>query len=129
MKFKIYMDSWLRGEDAYKSFLHRQSDNKECCLGQICVQGGVSIGDLAGKSDPGNIIQHLTSILENLFLDRDDEDDPYCLTDFAVQAMRINDDMEISDDNRISLLTSLAKRNGVELEFVPGVAPWIEGAA
>lgn len=58
-KFVIDRNIWLRGEGVTGSFLHRTSDNKQCCVGiflnQLC---NIGIADLTERSTAYQVEQY-----------------------------------------------------------------------
>jgi hypothetical protein len=128
-KVTIKRSQWQRGgsDNTYELFEEKDTNlwgaktSSGCCLGHVLHQAhgksyksmrGVYAPDsLAEKEDKNNPLTHKT---KSLVFDRCD----YNCTDFAEEAIRINDDNMISDKMREYRLKLLFKRNGYELEFV-----------
>src|SRR5678816_1905731 len=51
---------WLRGEEPANSTLHRESDGKECCLGQLGRAAGILPETLTKGASPGELYSELT---------------------------------------------------------------------
>lgn len=52
MRFTISRKTWLRGEGSTDSSLLRVKDGKMCCLGSICLQGGLTPSQIAHRTAP-----------------------------------------------------------------------------
>lgn len=121
--FKVFRESWLRGEGSVTSLLYRPADQRMCCLGQIAFQAGVPLQELA----------HVGALVNVSMLDLPQELNPFVHehnrlenSDFTSDCMRANDTFEIkSDDAREARLKGLMATAGVEIEFVDGVSPWL----
>jgi hypothetical protein len=141
MKFKIYRDSWLRGSLSWRgciinSYLHRSSDDLECCLGQITMQCGLKISNIADKCLPSDLritendlFESVRNQLGEFTCHHENKNDPnhtpLCVrrqNDIAV----LNDDHKYSDEEREASLKLMFTAAGLEVEFVDGVAPWIK---
>src|ERR1041384_6869017 len=58
--FTITRSEWLRGEGPDCSYLHRASDDKECCLGQFLRRvHGVPAAQLLGSRTPRDMLHRL----------------------------------------------------------------------
>lgn len=53
--FIINRKTWLRGEGSQNSYLFREKDGKQCCIGTFLLKCGFSECDLLDIQDPSNI--------------------------------------------------------------------------
>jgi len=110
MKLTIDRSIWLRGEGSGSSFLLRQKDNKQCCIGILLEANGVEREKLAGVSavrDHNNNICVVTPIKLD-WLNEDQINNFYSM----------NDDKEYDDTFREQKLTEMFAAHGIEVEFV-----------
>jgi hypothetical protein len=118
MRFTIYRDSWLRGEEG--STLHRLMDDKECCMGQMCAQLGVAPFRITGYMYPSQLTEAAKYNVElRDFIEK--------VSPVETRIGLINDAEESTGGNRESQIKSQMESLGYEIEFVDGKAPWIEG--
>jgi len=121
MKFIIDRTKWLRGEGYKQSRLLRPSDGKQCCLGQIGRQCGLSVRSIKDQIGPSDAVQKFHST-------RMKWPEPLrptpaiggisCDPDLSRTMMLVNDDTDISDSEREARLIDLAKVEHIELEFI-----------
>lgn len=85
-----------------------------CCLGQISRQLGwpiYMIKNYASPSDAYCCIKD-TKVNKKILLNKEDD------SEFAIEAMKINDDSKLSNRQRESKLKSLGKKFGLDIKFV-----------
>jgi len=117
-KYTINRQTWLRGVEENALLLN--SNGMMCCLGQVCLQSGITSDKLLDVETPYG----LTGVIEDhdlipyKLLASNDEDTYYSDSTFARTAMTINDNEEMHELERETKLTQLFKENGIELEFV-----------
>lgn len=51
----IDRETWLRGEGSSNSFLRREGDGKQCCLGFYCLARGLSAEEITYHAAPDNV--------------------------------------------------------------------------
>ena len=113
MKFIIDRSKWLRGEGADPSRLLRVDDGKMCCLGQVAVQCGIHPEDLEDKPAPSDLNRtELFRLPEWLLSSGKSFDSNDC-----TEAMRINDQRAITDEERERRLIALFAKHNTELQF------------
>ncbi len=105
-EYTIDRKTWLRGEGWQNSFLLRK-DGKYCCLGQICLQEGVSKENLLGLASPVTL---LNTYQINTWLTED--------TGLMSVAMGINDNDETTDEEKEKTLIELFAKHEVTLTFI-----------
>jgi hypothetical protein len=89
VQLTIKRSKWLRGERAMRSYLHREPDQKKCCLGFLAEQCGIEVRLLANHhtlSEITPLMQELPSAMDFL-LTKDRSTD----SDVANELMTIND--------------------------------------
>jgi hypothetical protein len=142
MRFTISRKTWLRGEGGKDSYLLRARDGKMCCLGSICLQGGLSSEQIRGRAEPATVdvwIKSDPKIAENLgwllsgyaTLDKKMSGIvPKWLnaSSLTTSMMRVNDaDANLAKDHNLDPITdaereayiiALAAEAGQEVEFV-----------
>lgn len=105
---------WLRGG---KSVL-RTGDGKMCCLGFACIQSGLSEKDIENLTTPSKITCSFEDTF-NLITDYDNNSNNIPIdSEFADQAMFINDDDSIFDTEREEELVNLFSKNNIDLKFI-----------
>jgi len=136
MKLIIDRKTWLRGEGHKKSFLVRESDGKQCCLGFLAQACGFSKEELTKKRsvlslfivpvaentysvcnsvDPIKRERIKPTVLEKLVCDCDSKSS--FNNAIGSDLMDVNDDPKLSDYERETKLTELFATVGVEVEF------------
>lgn len=119
-KVIVKRSGWLRG--AYDSMLLRPTDQKMCCLGFVCVAGGIPPDEIACNATPQQINRSLLDDLKiggmvaRLVYKRG-ASYPWLDTTFASDAIEINDKQAITDADREAQLIKLFGDNGIELTF------------
>lgn len=94
-----------------------------CCLGQICKQMGVSDENLSSRATPQDILEsddkypQLNGILLYSDLDSGHDID----SELSTSAMTINDDENLTHNERKGALVKLFEEHGHTIEFVKGV--------
>lgn len=83
-----------------------------CCLGQWCQQAGVTLDDMIDIPDPEQIESCFLNGKDIPFLTQNGKN-----TEFANRMMAINDSCEITTEEQIEKLKTLAKTQGVQLIF------------
>lgn len=64
----IDRDKWLRGEGGWRSYLHRRTDGKMCCLGIHAVSCGIHPHTLIRKASLANLASYCSrDLLTNKF--------------------------------------------------------------
>lgn len=109
-EFTIKRSKWLRGEDG-DSFLLRSTDGKMCCLGQIANQCRVAKAHLKDRGTPAQVGTSIAGKIKDFVMEGNN-------TPLSYDAMKINDDEEITDKVREKRLISLFKKHGITLTFV-----------
>lgn len=125
MKLVINRQVWLRGEGSEKSYLRRNADGKQCCVGIYCSALGIPEDQLTAQTDatrvrekyrlPGWLFQE-----PNRMFSSKDANEAYQLNDAVIQVVNHLEDAFLvsSESERERLLTEIFHRNGVEVEFV-----------
>lgn len=132
MEFTIYKKSWRRGggnaENSIIGGVRQMGDtellnefNMFCCLGMIDAQLDVNPQGLIGAGcpedvDEGHIPQICVLVKGSVF-------DGIRDTKLSTEAIKINDDSDLSDAQREKKLTSLFSKFGHKLTFVNRLAP------
>lgn len=115
--YTIDRRTWLRGDDE-DSYLLRPTDRMMCCLGQMLQEAGVDRRRLKGQSQPDDVAKcQFNSLLRRLLVEPS-RVRGFKSTDFAFEAMRINDDPHINNEQRERQLTDLFAAKGIELHFI-----------
>tara|TARA_Y100000310_G_scaffold339672_2_gene433061 strand:+ start:4762 stop:5172 length:411 start_codon:yes stop_codon:yes gene_type:complete len=100
--------TWCRGtpgiDDTESALL--TSDATRCCLGFACKQAGVADTALLGCAAPGGLNVYVTRLMTPL--DSADSDS----SEWAMNAMEINDEAGITDRERMQQLTAHWKKLG-----------------
>lgn len=115
MKLVIDRPSWLRGESDFRSKLLRSEDNKKCCLGFYSLACGLPEEAIRDRGTVTNACfggsYPVPEEMQFLVHGR-------ISSEVGGQLMRINDNSNISDDEREKQLTSIFASHGVEVEFI-----------
>lgn len=126
-KFVVKRSKWFRGRGNTLSRL--QTDNQMCCLGFYAKECGLKKKNITDVVSPGEIEYEIKDIWDTFLLARisniydSDPDDPG-LTDIIIDSeianslMEINDDVNISDEDREYKLKELFKEQGIKVKFV-----------
>lgn len=125
-KFTVYRDSWFRGDggdDSRLRALYPDENGKACvkgcCLGHAAMDAGV-------HKDVIDNIPEFGEITEEDIKDFDLKNNEFlqALNKGQLRAMDINDNPEISDEQREVLLTQHFKDYNIEVDFVDGKRDW-----
>jgi hypothetical protein len=119
VRWNVFVEraSWLRGEGAVYSYLHRPDDSKKCCLGFAENQiFGIEFQDMVRHVCPAASPKELN------YLDwRSVVDEEYCAPTSGMSItglmMDINDRTTLDDSDRERQLTLLADEIGIHLIF------------
>ncbi len=122
IKLKIDRSKWARGGIKGDAKLLNSQGNM-CCLGFACLAAGVPEDDIKWQDVPGDLASEYKSdddIPDGLhsFLFQDDETGSWknnCLVDDAVG---VNDDTKINDEEREEKLKPILAKLGFDVEFV-----------
>lgn len=114
--FKIDTTYWLRGDNQDSRLLHpdRKFANM-CCLGHICEQAGIPKKLLFEMPSPASLTEldveeySKISFLLNKHKDNNNK--------LSKKAMKINDDINITDEVRIEKLKALFLEHKIKLVF------------
>ena len=90
-----------------------------CCLGQFCRQLGVDEKDLTGVAMPMSLPTEIISANKalSIFVEKSPlEINVYECTDLAMRAAGINDDTDLTVEERIEALQDLFHLSGHEIE-------------
>lgn len=112
MKLVIDRNKWLRGEGPSQSRLIRSNDNQMCCLGFLGKACGISEQELFDEYTPE------TAGDENKWPNGIFNEDAVENSDITAELMEINDDENLTDENRESNLIERFATINIEVEFV-----------
>lgn len=113
MRFTVPLKEWLRGKGGPGSALLK-GDGKRCCIGHVGQQCGVPDKRLLGKSKVHDIGD--SRFLFPAWM-REVRAEGYAICDIET-AYTVNDDRDISDEQREAKLKEIFARHGDEIEFV-----------
>jgi len=105
VRIEVDRRTWLRGETG--SRLLREGDGKMCCFGFACLQYGLSKDDIMNK---GNTAYLDVPFRASPVYGVDDRN-------WVWDAMRTNDNVNLTGFEREHILTNLFADNGHELIF------------
>lgn len=115
MKLVIDRSKWLRGEGWEQSALLRRSDEKMCCLGFLGEACGVSRISMLGKGSPRRLDKEEKALYPTaLIVDYNTENG---LSPMG-ELMMINDDPNLSEETRESLIIDRMSTFDIEVEFI-----------
>jgi hypothetical protein len=118
-KLVIDRTLWLRGEGSGDSYLRRERDGKQCCLGFYCLAQGLSEETITGRSTlawiPGftwEDAEHadLTPLVD-MGVELDD-------SDLCNELTCANDTKKLTDAEREAAIIAGFSRMGVVVEFI-----------
>jgi hypothetical protein len=99
-------------------YLHNTRTNKQCCLGFACQAYGVPVSEMRGVGMPSHLSSHLQDRLPKWMVG----DNPSWRTQSdlldASLAAKINDDPNLSWDEREELLKPIFQKHQIELVFI-----------
>lgn len=129
MKFIIDRSTWRCGGNPFDNINVRGVDNinvrgvghtvllnKEgfmCCLGQICIQLGISKNRLSSQIQPDDLNIDIPYLTERRL-----HDSNVCNSQLTIEAMNINDNPNLSDSERELALINLFDHHGHTIEFI-----------
>lgn len=122
VKVTVERSRWLRGEGSTESALLRTRDGKMCCLGFACITLGRTEDQIRGWISPTSGQYCVDGSLlagSNTRLVVRNESGHWTEPDVVAEAMVINDNRDMPDDQRETTLTTLLSQIGIDLEFVP----------
>jgi len=115
MKFTVERNKWLRGQGAAQSDL-LNSAGKMCCLGFYSLACGLRYENILHVTSPASIDDSLlTGELSKLV---ELSSDGYVNTPDCLRLMIINDDVELTDNQREARLKILFTKLNIEVEFL-----------
>lgn len=106
----IYRHKWLRGTE--ESVLLDPCTGMMCCLGFDSIRCGLNPSDINERDCPNDVSIHNRNKLPHLINDHG------CNSIFASDAMEINDDITISDEDREDKLKKLFQTVDITVRFV-----------
>ena len=115
-KVTIKRSKWMRGTGG--GVLWHKETNTGCCLGHICKQiSRKTEAELEGNHNPVDVLKG-ASVMTNATYDDyfhkwNVEDKP-----FIVEAIIINDKVDMLETDREQQLKTLFRKNGIEVKFV-----------
>ena len=129
-EFTIFRNKWLRGgKDGFGNDEGASlctDDGQKCCLGHIMTQCGIKKIQLLDKGDPADVLtdengqgrprvqsEQLRKAVNFLY-----NNSKGANTKLTEQAVSINDDHNIDDEERERQLTALFSKNKIRLTFV-----------
>jgi hypothetical protein len=118
-EFTVVRDTWLRGEGPDKSYLLREGDTKQCCLGFYLEACGVPREKLLYQAAPaelGEVVPKQATWLVHGGIARG------CHTAEACALMSTNDEEEMKDTDREAKLIKLFAKKHITLKFIDKAA-------
>lgn len=130
MKLVIDRTRWLRGEK--DSFLLRELDDKMCCLGFYCIARELLEEDIEDKSDPSEVVEtiklnkhHPKNKIKDLITPLYGQES-WNKTEILAwdnnyvckKLMGVNDDDEITENEREKEIAGLFTSINTEVEFI-----------
>ncbi len=114
--------TWLRGEGPDLSYLLRPADRKMCCLGAAALAAGATTEDILGTRNPPQVgnskgrfpVPALCVPIANCY----DLDGNELASTFVLQAMELNDHLNLPDAEREAALIPVLAKLGFAAEFV-----------
>ena len=111
----IDRNTWIRGEGSGLSYLLRKMDNHRCCLGFLSQQCGIPDKQLLGSpSVESALCKEFGVVLPDelaFLMDRGNN------SSLAYKLMKLNDNHDISNEDRERQLTEEFAKQGFELVF------------
>lgn len=127
--YVIYRGSWRRGGDSQErsselgsTSLYEPKTKMMCCLGQCAFEAGTPISKLVDIGEPADV-DVCPNLIESGLISEDDWGSTR-QSKFSNEAIAINDDEAITDQQREEKLIDLSSRYGHTITFVDGIAPW-----
>jgi len=141
IKVQIDRKTWIRGvDDAYceNDVRLRNQEGNQCCLGFVCKKLGLTDANILNVATPGSFsdseyIQDF-AISSSKLKEIKNKITPALLTVrgheeklWVRQAIAINDDVALTEQEREEKLSKLFLKNGFDLKFIgPEVNPFTE---
>ena len=121
MKLEIDRSKWLRGEGGVNSKLLRYSDGKMCCLGFLALECGFEDDEIRNRSNPSELNcspgqAGFGWLVKEIYVGPRGWDTSRA----GEEAIDINDNEKLTQDQRERMLADLFEDNGIELSFVDG---------
>lgn len=117
MKYVIDRTTWLRGEGSLKSYLFRKKDSKSCCWGFVCLQSGLTIEEIQYHRGLYGLFTTSKEKLK-IFFEPRSEIWERKEKDWISSCYSINDNQDINDSERESLLIETFAQHDHELTFI-----------
>ena len=112
----ITRKNWLRGEGSANSYLYRQEDGKQCCLGFYARDCGIRQKDICDVTTPEEINSNYVHIPKRFdWLLSDIEGDPSFDT---IELMKLNDDEDTSTRAKEWNIKKIFAKHDVIVKFV-----------
>jgi hypothetical protein len=108
----IKKSQWYRGQGGHSSYLRRAVDGKMCCLGFDAIACGLSEEMITQVGYPGDAAMNYGDELPEEYRKNRLLSNPSELTELVSEAIRINDDEYMPDEERIEMLTPILKEIG-----------------
>ena len=124
MKLEISRAKWLRGEGSEDSYLIRQSDGKQCCLGFFGLAAGIEADKMLSVQTPEEVPITETETVQEVWTRKFEEAgglfSEYLggLSGTCSKLMEANDDENETEEAREELISKLFQKIGVEVVFV-----------
>jgi len=112
--YYVSKKKWYRGQGSDNSCL-RSVDGKSCCLGFVGQQCRIRVKDMLDQPTPDDIPRDQRAKWPEWLVDPDD----LINTRECAEAMRINDEVAISDRERMNQLRYLFRKHKTRLVFRP----------
>jgi hypothetical protein len=118
IKQRINRHTWLRGEGSLVSYLLRPSDQRRCCLGQALGDAGMTDDELRGIKSPAELRKTGIVVPEQWkWLLSSPSPTMRAHSEEGSKLMSINDNEELTPEQREAQLTKVFAESGVEVEF------------
>lgn len=111
-KIVVDRERWLTPDVEEESYLCSPDSGRMCCLGFACEQAGVSESYMEGRKMPPDLFYDGFKVEQLVTVDGRNS------SEFARLAADINDDINISNEEREEQLKRLFSRYGYELVFI-----------
>lgn len=114
MKFQISRKEWLRGEGHLNSSLLRTRDNKMCCLGFLACAIGLTKEQISNVASPQHphLQESYSKWPEGIM-----RSSGY-VSEQTERLINYNDDWDLSEEMRETLLKNTFSSMNIEVEFV-----------
>ncbi len=115
-KLLILRDKWLRGDNK-ESYLLRESDDRMCCLGFLCLDLGLDVSDIVNTAMPGDIWYGVISPDFPAWLRKEGVYEQGSAKPLVQQIAEVNDSAALSDPEREAKLEELFLQADITVEF------------